>query len=258
MRLDEIKDFIRLQARARTMGVKHPFGSKSHLYMHVGKTAGTSLSRLLVGLNQKGYKTPIVLQHKWTLPMAMIRFPNAKIAVVLRDPLERIVSGFNSRLRQSNEGKPILWSQGEAISFSLFNNAGQFLDACLSDDEFKRSAARFASKEIRHINRGYQYHFVSPELVAKEAGRFYCFGDMASLGEFATALLAPLGSSPAMVEGGLGVHHVSRTNSVSEFARYGEEDIAKLRGFFHGEYAVYNALQAAKEKHAARTGSANS
>ncbi len=144
--------------RAYSHKPKNKFGDSKYVFMHVGKTGGTSINAFFQNCDKAGLRVPIVLNHNWSFQMARLRYPKAKIFVVLRDPLERIISGFNFRLR---EGRPAghPWTANEAIVYSHFGNVDFFMDALCSDEPRDISALRFCFKNINHLRRGYRYHF---------------------------------------------------------------------------------------------------
>lgn len=149
---------FRTLVRAYSHKPKNRFGDPEYVFMHVGKTGGTSINAFFRDCHNAGLRVPIVLNHNWSFQMARMRYPKAKIIVVLRDPLERIVSGFNFRLREGRpQGHP--WSNSEAIAFSHFRNATSFLDALCSDEPQDISALGFCFRNINHLRRGYRYHF---------------------------------------------------------------------------------------------------
>lgn len=149
---------FRTLVRAYSHKPKNKFGDPEYVFMHVGKTGGTSVNSFFHDCHKEGLRVPIVLNHNWSYQMAKIRYPNAKIIVVLRDPLERIVSGFNFRLREGRpNGHP--WSDSEAIAFSHFRTADDFLAALYSDNPREISAAAFCFRNINHLRRGYRFHF---------------------------------------------------------------------------------------------------
>ncbi|MEH6724611.1 MAG: hypothetical protein V7703_00540 [Hyphomicrobiales bacterium] len=145
-------------AKAYTHKPKNKFGDPRYVFMHVGKTGGTSVNTFFQNCHKAGLRVPIVLNHNWSFQMARLRYPQAKIIVVLRDPLERIISGFNFRLR---EGRPAghPWTANEAIVYSHFGNVGCFMDALCSDETQHISALGFCFRNINHLRRGYKFHF---------------------------------------------------------------------------------------------------
>jgi len=145
-------------ARAYSHKPKNKFGDPRYVFMHVGKTGGTSVNTFFQNCHKAGLRVPIVLNHNWSFQMARLRYPQAKIIVVLRDPLERIISGFNFRLREGRpKGHP--WTDKEAIAYGHFGNAEIFMDALCSDDPRHISALGFCFRNINHLRRGYKFHF---------------------------------------------------------------------------------------------------
>ena len=62
--------------------------------MHIGKTSGTSLLNFFkIGL-EKNIQVPMWFSHEWRLRDIIKFYPKIKISIILRDPLERIISGF--------------------------------------------------------------------------------------------------------------------------------------------------------------------
>ena len=214
--------------------------------MHVGKTGGTSITKAIADAHAAGAHVPLVLNHKWTMPMARVRYPTAKLAVVLRDPLERIVSGFNDRLRQSSDEGPIVWTSDEAAAFGFFASSDEFLKAILTGNSRSRSAVRFAMGAVRHLRRGYVHHFVSPDYVRANAHRFYCIGDIARLPAFFDRLLRPLNPG-----GGNYAAYLARHNSAQDggsgLQGFEARDLQVLRAFFAAEYAIHDGLRALSE-----------
>lgn len=144
--------------RAYSHKPKNKFGDPRYVFMHVGKTGGTSINVFFQNCHKAGLRVPIVLNHNWSFQMARLRYPNAKIIVVLRDPLERIISGFNFRLREGRpHGHP--WTSNEAIAYGHFCNAESFMNALCSDEPQHISALGFCFRNINHLRRGYKFHF---------------------------------------------------------------------------------------------------
>ena len=240
----EFKQWVRLHARSRTLKPMNAFGARSHVFMHVGKTGGTSIQRHVLELHARGAKVPTMLQHKWTLPMVLIRYPKARIALTLRDPLERIVSGFSDRLRQSWPNSTIRWTNEEAIAFTYFDDVETFLRACISENPARQAAARYAAEAIRHVRRGYAFHFIRPQLVHDNAHRFYCIGHVGELDRFVVEMLAPLGVDPAQFDIALGRHNAGMQDAAEVLSGFSAREIGALKAFFAEEYEVYDALRA--------------
>ena len=81
-------------------------------FLHIPKTGGSGIRALGRNAVERGLPFPSGFSHGWTLEEIRRRFPQMKLAFILRDPLERAISGFNSRLRQGRpphhapEGRP--------------------------------------------------------------------------------------------------------------------------------------------------------
>ncbi|RYG92617.1 hypothetical protein EU803_00490 [Loktanella sp. IMCC34160] len=138
--------------------------------MHVGKTGGTYVKRLIRGaLDAPKLQEPQVLQDRivllnhCTLAEAEERFGEPSgLVITYRDPIERFVSGFYCRQRMGLPDHRARWDSGEAAAFSYFSTANDLAEALSSEDPIQHSAAHFSMHAIRHIRRGYQFHFGNP------------------------------------------------------------------------------------------------
>ena len=82
---------------------------------------------------------------------------------MLRDPVARFVSGFNSRLRQGLPKRNSPWSRGEEISFSAFKTPNDLAEALSSAEDSVQEMARFAMRSIKHTRRSQRDWFPAPE-----------------------------------------------------------------------------------------------
>lgn len=217
--------------------------NKSYGFLHIGKNAGSTIGDFLVELTNQGYTPPMVLGHDWTLELAARRYPRMKISFILRDPLERTISGFNSRLRQGRPRNQNMWQDEEAIAFSLFSRVEDFLNACISDDEYLQSAARYAQNNIQHVKDGYVHHFGSINVLKKHIHRIHCVGTMEEIETFLEKLLTPHNICYRDISKTLPPKHESARKSSHYLASYSELEMARLRNFFGGEYTLYNELK---------------
>jgi hypothetical protein len=121
--------------------------------LHIGKTGGTFL-RSILRQNRARWSRPIqVLRHNATLMNTLDSFgADRELAFTFRDPAERFVSAFYSRLRQGRPTYQSDWSTAEATAFLWFKSAEELALALTSDDARDRSAALFAFGSIAHIN----------------------------------------------------------------------------------------------------------
>ena len=129
-------------------------------FIHVGKTGGTVIKRALRrrGLSYRareaphGPETPYgriqVHLHRFT----MRDLPNGDYAFFfLRDPVERYLSGFSSRLNKGLPGHYFEWTGAESRAFEAFPTPQRLAAALGSPDEHERELARWAMRHIRHL-----------------------------------------------------------------------------------------------------------
>ena len=212
---------------------------KKFVFMHVGKTAGTTVKTVVQTIRNEGSIGPAVANHTMSLEAVIKKFPEAKISVILRDPLERIISGFNSRLRQ---GRPVydrVWSAKEATAFSFFRDVETFLRACISTDDHDISAARFACSAIKHIRNGYARSFTDASTVRSEIGRFYCIGHIKNMRNTLAGIFGPFAVDPVLYQT-LAPQHASNVPSYTILNNFSSKQVAALRAHFSEEYDIYN------------------
>jgi hypothetical protein len=117
-------------------------------FLHIRKTGGNALKAALLPIAEE---YGLVLHgHATTLSDIPV---GEQVAFIVRDPVSRFVSGFNSRLRM---GRPLLnskWSSGETEAFARFGTPNDLAEA-LMDGEF-RETARKAMGDIAHVRTSY-------------------------------------------------------------------------------------------------------
>jgi len=114
-------------------------------FLHIRKTGGNALKAALDPLS--GEFGLILHDHETTLADVPA---GERVAFILRDPIERFMSGFNSRLRQGRPLKNSKWRDGEVWAFSIFKTPNDLAEALSS--EAKRADALRAMGEIAHVN----------------------------------------------------------------------------------------------------------
>jgi hypothetical protein len=164
-----------------------------------------------------------------------------RIAVVVRDPLERTVSAFNSRHVAGPQGVAA-WSTAEAAAFALFPSVDEFLAACASDIASDRAAARYAMRSIAHLRDGYVHHFGRGDAAQKAMERIDCVGTVNDLDTFHCRMFQPLGVDAELVAEHATFEHRSPVPTSSWTAQLCATDQAALLDFLAAEYEVYNRL----------------
>lgn len=217
-------------------------GSRRFGYLHVAKAGGISTQALLGRLNHLGHRTPTMFGHYWTLDDIAIRYPRMRVALVIRDPLDRMISGFNSVRRGGPRGTR-LWTPAEAATFAMFPTIDTLLSACCSDDPADQVAARTAMRSIEHLRFGYVHHLGSRTAIERARHRLYCVGHVNGLDDFHVGLLEPLGVDADTVRRHSTIEHVADRPTTTWIDELDGESRRRLREFLAPEYEIYDSLE---------------
>lgn len=135
--------------------------------LHIGKTGGTAMKYAFSRLDPSlGTYEMIVHKHVERLP----RIPEGhKCFFVVRDPVDRFVSGFNSRLREGRPRHLCPWTPAERVAFSHFPSPDRLGRALSSEDVGERARAFAAMAVIRHVRDSYWDWFVNWEYLESRA-----------------------------------------------------------------------------------------
>lgn len=128
--------------------------------IHIGKTGGTALKETLRPVSIAGRYEIITHRHVTRLDDIPV---GQKVFFVIRDPLERYVSGFNSRLRQGQPTHFTPWIPAERKAFEEFPSPDSLGCALSSEDRAVRARAFTAMTAIRHVRDSYWEWFRSRE-----------------------------------------------------------------------------------------------
>jgi len=137
-------------------------------FLHIGKTGGTFL-KSIASEQDASQPSTYLGKHGDTLTSTILNFGlNRKLGFFFRDPMDRFVSGFQSRLRRGLPTYNVDWTVGEATAFSFFETANDLAEALSTDDERLKSAAHFAFGNIFHLKHGYVHYLNSAEALFYE------------------------------------------------------------------------------------------
>jgi len=162
--------------------------------LHPGKTGGTYL-KSVVRHNKKNWSRRIkLLSHRETVASTQTAFgADRQLAFTFREPMQRFVSGFNSRLRQGRPTNNRVWSPGEAAAFLFFDTANQLAESLDSPDERMKSAAFFAFNSIMHLKKNYEFYFESPEALTRARSSIVACIDVQDLDRGIAGFFAKIG-----------------------------------------------------------------
>ncbi len=123
----------------------------AHL-LHIGKTGGTAMKEALTPVKSAGRYELLLHNHG-------VRFNDVphgeRVFFVIRDPVDRFVSGFNSRLR---EGKPryhLPWTPLEKVVFERYPSVDSLGCALSCEDPLERGRAATAMMSLQHVRDSY-------------------------------------------------------------------------------------------------------
>ena len=117
-------------------------------FIHIGKTGGTAIKTAIreAGKPDTRYGPIVLHKHGWTLRDLP---PDDHAFFCLRDPIDRFMSGFYSRLRKGRPRYNYEWTPREEVAFANFSDPAELAAALARKDR----AAIDAMKGIRHVNR---------------------------------------------------------------------------------------------------------
>ena len=124
--------------------------------LHIGKTAGTALKHSL--LEQRGVSCCRLLLHGHDVTLGDLP-EGERFLFVVRDPISRFVSAFNSRMRCGRPRYYYPWTEGERAAYARFQKADELAAALSASDEQRRRDAEEAMRSIGHLNTSYWYWF---------------------------------------------------------------------------------------------------
>jgi hypothetical protein len=135
-------------------------------FLHIGKTGGTAIKSALEDVREGTYE--IVLHpHATTLSQV----PRGdRFFFVLRDPVDRFVSGFYSRQRQGRPRRNSPWTAAEERAFARFDTPDRLARAISSPAPEERSHAVAAMRSIGHVRDPYWTWFGSGRYFEKRLG----------------------------------------------------------------------------------------
>jgi len=204
-------------------------------FVHIGKTGGTCVKQVI---RHNSHSPAIILSgHQPLVELENLHGKDLRFCFVFRDPMARFVSGFYSRLRMGRPLRKVKWSTEEAAAFSFFATANDLAEALNSPDERLKSAAIFAMGAIRHVHRGYVFHF-GPQLdfTLNALDRLLVCVDLQNLDQRFGGFLDKIGISNASLP--------AQADQPSAYDRYlSPQAQENLRDFWQEEFEYYEMFK---------------
>ena len=91
---------------------------------------------------------------------------------MLRDQVNRFVSGFNSRRRRGRPLNNAEWDRNEAVAFAAFPTANDLAEALSVAQDSRRAAAIAAMRGIYHVKSSYADWLVDVTICIRAAPTF--------------------------------------------------------------------------------------
>ena len=211
-------------------------------FIHIGKTAGNTVKSIASDVNHNYNKKLHIYPHNCDLKN-ILRFRKDRISFILRDPAERFISGFYSRMRNGRPLNNRLWSLKEAISYLYFPDANKLCEALGDDDERLYSAALYAINSIQHLKRGYSFYFQSVDMIKKYEDRFYAIVPFDKLHDYMHEIFSPLGVPQDFVEKNMQKYHAAPVETARRTAELTQAARENLRSFLQQDYEIYEYLK---------------
>ncbi len=215
---------------------------RSEAFLHIGKTGGTGIRSFLAAMRDEKKPHPLYLPHAWSYDRIQ-SLKNITLHMIIRDPLERTVSGFNSRLRQGRPQYSGKWSTAEAIAYTWFESAEALLQAVLSEREIDRSRVNFAFGAVNHLKRGYAFHFGGQLKVKKMQSQIGIIEPLEKTNRFLERLSARYNIDPEFIQSHYELKHVGACSSAKVLEQFSKSELKTLRNYLSREYNVYNWLK---------------
>jgi hypothetical protein len=130
--------------------------------LHIRKTGGNAVQH---ALRPYAAGNPVeIVRHPHATRLPDIPMGNP-VCFMLRDPVDRFVSGFNSRRRCGRPLKNRPWNEAERIAFAVFPTANDLAEALSAPEDLRRAEAVAAMSGINHVNSCYADWLVDTDYV---------------------------------------------------------------------------------------------
>jgi hypothetical protein len=133
-------------------------------FLHIGKTGGTLVRRVLRSLPEEHRLRFHLLGHV-SLSRAIEARPEMPVFFSVRRPETLFVSAFNSRLRAGQPTYNRPWTAREHVAFSKFKSPNQLAESLAASDSELKASAEQAMWQINHVRQGLRWYLRSVEFL---------------------------------------------------------------------------------------------
>ncbi len=150
-------------------------------FIHIGKTGGTAIHHALSEAGKPSTPFGKITLHGHKFKLAEVGDDEYAFFAV-RDPVERFVSSFYSRLRKGAPRYNVPWNLAEELAFGWFQTP-QALGNALAGSGHDHSRAVEAMKSIRHVKWPHTHWLKGPKYLRKRADRIAFIARQESLSD---------------------------------------------------------------------------
>jgi hypothetical protein len=211
------------------------------VFLHVAKTGGTAIKRTLRRYSKQ--HPEIIRLEGHPCRLADVAAPD-KAVFAVRDPVERFVSGFNTRLRKGFPRRDGEWRESERWAFERFPTANSLAEA-LSDPAHAADARR-AMAGINHVNTFLKTWLGSAAYVEERAKDILMICWTRELDADFRRLKALLGLPESLV---LPTDEVGTHRTPDGFdRRLSERAVENVRAWYADDFPIYEACLALRRR----------
>lgn len=145
--------------------------------LHIGKTGGTAVKSVLRAAKELGVGENVTFfKHEDGLAAVAEGNLCERLMFFIREPTDRFVSAFNSRLRMGYPRHNGKWNVREEVAFAHFKTPNELAEGLSSADPEIAEVAVGSMMSIMHLRRSYEHYLGSVELLEQEKDRIYFIG----------------------------------------------------------------------------------
>lgn len=206
--------------------------------LHISKSGGTAFRAALKPYERRGFRRIIRLHgHEESFEGVLRNDPGAKVFFIVRDPVARFVSGFNSRLRKGQPRMYTEWEPGEQMAFEIFKTPNELAEALSSESPATRRDAEWAIRMINHTRWNLNFWLHGAEFLERNRENILYIATTETLNEDFDVVkrLMNLPSSASMPD-----TDRDRHATPSGFSKHlSEEGLRNIRKHYAADYETY-------------------